>query len=178
MLINNLSKREKIAVFGCVLLVGAAVFYNFGVEPFVGYWGVLHSEARAKKEAFRKDVRILASRHALQKTYLKYSKYLNSKKDEGEAIAEVLEYLETVSQKDSCFITNIKPAGIKDLGTHKEILIDISSEASVHSFLNFLYHVENASDMLLKVKRFTLSAKSGQPGTLKGSFLIGKVSIN
>ena len=72
---------------------------------------------------------------------------------------------------------NIKPIGTKDFGRYKELLIDLSSEGSLQQFTKFLYDVENAKNMILKVRHFVLTSKAGQEGALKGAFLISKIII-
>lgn len=177
MFLKNLSKREKIAALGCIIFVMTAGAYNFVIEPVFRQWQTLHQERRAKTDMLRHDLRILASHRALKEDYQKIAKYLKPDKSEGEAVAEVLSYVESVSRNDSCLVTNIKPIGVKEFGAFKEILVDVSSEGDAASFSKFLYDIENTSEILLKVRRFSLNAKAGQQGALRGSFLISKIII-
>ncbi len=57
-------------------------------------------------------------------------------------------------------------------------MIDVSAEAAIEQFSKFLYDIENPRDNLINVKRFTISAKSGQTGALKGTFIISKALLN
>jgi Tfp pilus assembly protein PilO len=101
---------------------------------------------------------------------------VKSAKSEEESTAEIMTYIEDVSRKDSCLVVSIKPVGAKNLGSYKEILIDVNAEGSMDQFSKFLYDIENSADMILEVKRFTLNSKSSA-GTLKGTFLISKIII-
>jgi hypothetical protein len=177
MWILNLSKRERTAVFGLFLFLAFAFLVHFVMEPVANRWQALHQESKTKLELFRRDLKILASRPILEKKCAKYAEYFKPEKNEGEAVAEAMEYLESVSQKDACLIMNIKPVGSKDFGTYKEVYIDVNSEGDTQAFSKFLYDVENTSPMILKVRRFTLGAKFGQTGALKGTFLISRVVI-
>ena len=120
---------------------------------------------------------MLSAKSSLEANYSKFAKYVRSDKGEEEAAAELLTYLESLSRNDSCLVINIKPIGIKDLGAYKEVLIDLSSEGSLQQFTKFLYDVENAKNMILKVRHFVLTSKAGQEGALKGAFLISKIIV-
>ena len=114
----------------------------------------------------------------LEEDYAKLSGYAKSAKRQEETIADILAYVETVSRDDSCLIINIKPLGIKEAGTYKTALIDVTAEANMSQFSKFLYDIENSPQYLLRVKRFTISSKSSQTGTLRGTFLISKLLLD
>ena len=177
MFIKNMSKRERYVAVATLSFVAIAIMYSFVFDPIAGQWQALNNEAVSKSAALRKDLGMLSARHALESSYSKFSKYVKSEKSEEEAAADALSYLEGLSRSDSCLIINIKPIGTKDFGSYKELLIDLSAEGSAIQFTKFLYDVENTKNAILKVRHFVLTSKSGQEGTLKGSFLISKIII-
>jgi len=75
-------------------------------------------------------------------------------------------------------IISVKPIGSKKTGSYKEILIDVTAEATMAQFSKFLYDMETPKEMVLTVKRFVITPKSGQPNVLKGSFLISRLSVD
>ena len=172
-----MTKRERTIAITAVSFVTVAVLYNFVIDPVFKQWQLLNIEMASKASALKRDIAMLTARKTLESNYAKFSKYVRSDKSEEASASETLAYLENLSGEDSCFIANMKPIGTKDYGAYKELLIDLSSEATIENFSKFLYDVENAKNMILKVRRFTLTSKSGQDSTLKGSFLIGKVIV-
>lgn len=177
MFIKNMSKRERHIALATISFIAIAILYNFIIDPIAKRWQSLNSEMASKTVELRKDLAILSERKSLETNYSKFAKYIRSDKGEEESVADILSYLENLSRNDSCLVINIKPIGTKDLGSYKELLIDLSSEGSIQQFTKFLYDVENTKNMILKVRHFILTSKAGQEGILKGSFLIGKIIV-
>ncbi len=177
MFIKNMSKRERYIALAAISFIAIAILYNFIIDPIAKEWQSLDNEMASKTAALRRDLDILSARKTLETNYSKFAKYIKSDKSEEESVADLLSYLESLSRSDSCLVINIKPIGAKDIGLYKELLIDLSSEGGIQQFTKFLYDVENTKNMILKVRHFVLTSKSGQEGTLKGSFLISKIII-
>lgn len=177
MLIKNLTKKERYGALAAVMLIVIAVAYNFVIEPFLQQWEMLNNEIRAGAEMLKKDMKMLSSRKAFEADILKFSKYLKTERNEEETIAQMLSYIENVARSDSCLVVNMKPMGVRGSGSYKEIMVDVSAEGGLTQFSKFFYDIENTTDMILKVRRFTLTSKAGQPGALKGSFLISRLII-
>ena len=177
MFIKNLSKRERNIAFATIAVFAAALFYNFIVDPVAKEWQSLNLQISSKTETLKKDLKMLSMEKELDSNYSKFSKYIRSAKNQDEEVADLLAYLESVSRSDSCLITNIKPIGVKEYAAYKEVLIDITAEADASRFSKFLYDIENSKNMILKVRRLTLTSTMGQAGILRGSFLIGKIIV-
>lgn len=175
MLIKNLSKRERFIAVSAVSFVALAALYNFIIDPVISRWQDLNDRINSKTAMLRKDLSLLAAKKGIEANYAKFSRYIKSDKNQEESAAEALTFLEDLSRSDSCTVLNIKPIGVKDYGSYKEILIDLSSDGGVGQFTKFLYDVETSKNMLLKIRRFSLSSKAGQESALKGTFLIAKI---
>lgn len=176
-LLNNFSQRERYLALGTMSLIAIAVVYAFLIIPLYAGWTGLNNRVRSKIGALEKGYRILASQKMLESEYSKLSKYAKSGGSEETAVADTLAYIENISRNDSCFVANIKPIGITNEPSYKEILIDVTVEAPIAQFSKFIYDIENPRDVLVNIKRFTLSAKSGQAGNLKGTFLVSKILL-
>lgn len=177
MALNRLSKREKVIAIAASVFVGAAIIYGIIVEPLSRQWNRLNNELRVKMNTLKKGLGILPSYKAIEADYSKFSVYASSKKSEDETVADMLETIESLSRQDSCFIVNIKPAGVKKSGSLKEIIIDANMEATMAQFMKFLYDIENYKNMTLRVRRFTFNSTSGSQTALKGSFLITRIIV-
>ena len=178
MFINNFSRRERYLALITISVVSIGVSYAFIIGPLASGWKNLNNQTRSKVVLLENDSKILANRKMIESEHAKLSKYVKTGQSEDQAVADTLAYIENVSRNDSCLITNIKPVDVKSEPSYKEILIDVSAEATIEQFSKFLYDIENPRDNLINVKRFTISAKSGQTGALKGAFIIGKALLN
>ena len=178
MFINNFSKRERYLALITISIISIGASYVLIVAPLASRWKNLNNQAQSKIDLLENDSKILTNQKMIESEYAKLSKYAKPAQSEEQAIADTLAYIENVSRNDACLITNIKPIDIKREPSYKEILIDVSAEATIEQFSKFLYDIENPRDNLINVKRFTISAKSGQTGALKGTFIISKVLLN
>lgn len=178
MILKNLSPRERSIAFATVAILAAALFYNFVIDPVARQWQSLNLQISSKTESLKKDLRMLSMEKELDRNYSKFSKYIGSARSQDEEVADLLAYLENISRSDSCLITNIKPIGAKEYAAYKEVLIDISAEADASRFSKFLYDIENSKDMILRVKRLTLTSAIGQANALRGSFVISKIIVD
>ena len=178
MFINNFSKREKLLALITISIVSIGVLYAAIIGPLASGLKNLNSQTQSKVDLLENDFKILTNQKTIESEYAKLSKYAKIGQNEEQAVADALAYIENVSRNDACLITNIKPIDVKGEASYKEILIDVSAEATIEQFSKFLYDIENPRDTLVNVKRFTLSAKSGQSGALKGTFIISKILLN
>ena len=176
-ILKNFNRREKNLALAVLAVAMIAAIYSFFIVPLYSGWVSLNSRARSKIGALEKGSRILAGKKALELESAKFSKYAKSRGSEEAAIADTLAYIENISRNDSCYITSIKPVGITAEPLYKEVLIDVTVEAPIAQFSKFIYDIENPRDVLVNIKRFTLSAKSGQAGSLKGTFLVSKILL-
>ena len=178
MFINNFNKRERYLALATLSIVSIALVYFFIIDPIATKWKDINGQIRAKVNMLEKDSRLSANKKTIESEYAKLSKQGRSAQSEDEEVAQTLTFIESVSKNDACFILNIKPIDIRDEGSYKEILIDLTAEANTSQLSKFLYDIENPRENLINVKRFSVTTKSGQPGALKGTFLIGKVLLD
>jgi hypothetical protein len=179
MFAKNLTGRERYLGFLAATVIAIAVLYNLLIAPLADKWACLNREVRSKTNLLAKNTAILASEKTLSPDHARMSKFIKSTSSEEEEVSHVLAFIENISRKDSCFVVNIKPMGTKSMGAYKELLVDVAAEADMERFSKFVYDIENSADMILRVKRFAINAKTGQSGSpLRGTFLISKIVID
>ena len=178
MFINNFNKRERYLMAAAASICAIAVSYVFIIEPVAARWKNLNNQIRSKINILEKDFKLAANQKTIESEYAKLSKRGKAARSKDQETADTLAFIENVSKNDSCLIINIKPVDIIDAGSHKEILIDVTAEASAGQLSKFLYDIENPRENLINVKRFNVVSKSGQTGVLKGTFLISKVFLD
>jgi hypothetical protein len=178
MFINNFNKRERYLAFAAVSMVSIALVYIFIADPIAARWRGLNNQIRSKVNILEKDSRMAANQRTIESEYAKLSKRGKPAKSKDQEVAETLAFIESVSKNDACFIVNIKPIDIKDMASHKEILIDVTVEASMAQLSKFLYDIENPRENLIDIKRFSVSSKYGQAGVLKSTLLVSKALLD
>lgn len=178
MFINNFNKRERYLMAAAASICVIAVLYVFIIEPVAARWKNLNNQIRSKINMLEKNFKLAANQKTIESEYVKLSKRGSPARSKDQEVSDTLAFIENVSKNDSCFIINIKPVDMIDSGSHKEILIDVTAEASVGQLSKFLYDIENPRENLINVKRFNVISKSGQAGVLRGTFLISKVLLD
>ncbi|MDD5173770.1 MAG: hypothetical protein PHV48_02955 [Candidatus Omnitrophica bacterium] len=178
MFINNFNKREKTLALATLSIVSITLIYLFIIEPISAKWKNLNGQIRLKVNMLEKDSRLAANQKTVESEYAKLSKRGKPAKNKDQDVAETLNFIEGVSKNDACFIVNIKPIDIRDAASHKEILIDVTVEASMAQLSKFLYDIENPRENLIDIKRFNVSSKYGQTGILKSTLLISKAFLD
>lgn len=176
MITMNLSKREKTLIIICVAAILIAVVYGFIFEPIMNRWGGLDAKIKSKKAVLTKNTKLIRNYKALENEYETYREYIKTGKNEEEELARALAEVDKIAKKSSCDIINVKPRIPKDLGNYKEIFFEVTTAGSVPELAKFLHGVESSTETL-RVKHFTISAKSSTPNKLKGVFLISKIVI-
>ncbi|MDO8535929.1 MAG: hypothetical protein Q7S30_02845 [Candidatus Omnitrophota bacterium] len=178
MLINNFNKREKYLALATVSIVSIALVYIFIMDPIVSKWKNLNGQIRSKVGILEKDSRLTANKKMIEAEYTKLSKKGRPSNSKDQEVAETLTFIESVSKNDTCFIVNIKPIDVNGSDSRKEILVDVTVEASMAQLSKFLYDIENPRENLIDIKRFSVTSKYGQPGVLKSTLLISKTLLN
>ena len=176
MFLRDLSKREKIIMFVTAALIVAALTYNLAIEPLVERWRTLDAQIAAKVTVLMKNKLLLQKYKSLESEYTKYPALLDEGISEGGDLAITLREIENISKKSSCHIANVKPQTSKKLGKYKEISFDLSVEGGIEEITRFLYEVETSKNCL-RVRRFSITPKSGDPTKLKGTLLVSKLSV-
>jgi len=175
---NNFKKREKDLAFATLSIMSIALVYILIVEPIAARWNNLNSQIRSKVGALEKDYRLAANKKAIESEYAKLAKPASPAKSRDQEVAETLAFIESVSKNDACFIVNIKPIDARDSSSQREILIDVTIEASMAQLVKFMYDIENPRGNLIDIKRFNVSSKYGQAGVLKSTLLVSKTLLN
>lgn len=178
MFIKTLSGREKYLALATILIAFGAMIYNIVIGPISKRWAELNSEIASKVSILKKDLKLLSAYKAQESDYKEFSRYLKTAGKEEEELARVLNEIETASRDSACILVSVKPQGTKDLASYKELLIDVTQEGDMSRFSKFLFNIENSKSIMLKIKRFTMSSKSSEANTLRGTFLISKILID
>src|SRR3989338_6578435 len=94
MILERLTKREKIFFTATVIIVIAAFGYNFILEPLVKKWGNLNAEIAQKSLLLDKNLHILEREPWIREEFTKYAQSARSAGNDEEVIAVLLNLIE------------------------------------------------------------------------------------
>lgn len=176
MILDRFSKRERHLFIGTIAVVCVAMGYIIILEPLTNRWKALGRQIEQKTVKLNKNLSILQQEKRIKSEFAKYAEHTRSMGADEEVIATLLKIIESKASGTATRITNIRPKPVKDRGFYKEFSFEVMSESSLEDLLQFVYELQNSKE-LLKVKRLTLTLKSGQASTLRGVMDIIKVSV-
>ena len=173
--LGRLSKKEKAIFYVAVLIVSLLVLDRAIISPVFSKIRVLNKEIQDEQANIKKNLRILAQKDKILTGSSKYSSLLgDSNLSADEQITLVLKELESLASKSSVYLVDMKPAGIKESGSSKRILINLNCEAQMEQLVDFMYNMEN-SKSLISIEKYQLTPKTKESSVAKCSISVYKV---
>jgi len=176
MIINRLSKREKIFLLITIIVVSSVFGYALILEPLARNWSRLNRQVVQRSRRLNQNLLILKKERKIKNEFAKYAEYAKSLGTDEEIIAYLLKTIEQKASLTSTYITNIRPRDVKDKGFYREFIFELISESGLDDLMKFIYELQNSSE-LLTVKRLTLTLKSSERQVLRGVIEISKISV-
>jgi general secretion pathway protein M len=158
----SLNKRERIAVFSALLVIGALIVLELGLLPVIRYRKTLNQSIDARMHDFE-EIQELRKTHIQLKHHAEAIRSRLAQREKGFTLFSFLDRsAANVGIKDR--IAYIKPSGsdIKH-SDFKVFQVELKLQSiSLHQLSAFLLSVE-ADDSLVKIKKASI-VKSGQSG--------------
>ncbi|NQT06343.1 MAG: type 4a pilus biogenesis protein PilO [Candidatus Omnitrophica bacterium] len=176
MMRERFSKREQALITVTVLVIAIVVAYGFIIEPLSKVFNRLNREIKVSRLKLEKSMKLLERQDEIEADYNKYALLLKPSTSEEEEIASMLQAIEAVASKDSIQITNIRPLPARDRGYYQELSFEVIAESPLEGLIKFMYDLQAADD-LLRVVKFTLTAKSSSGNNLKAILSISKPAV-
>jgi len=117
----KLSQREKYIFITSLIVIGAALSYNFIIEPFLDKWKTIDSKIMITKARLKKGIRLLNGKDDIINRYKNYSY-------SGKDISDILNYIENKASSLGIEILNIAPLPLIENEFYDELLIKIEIE--------------------------------------------------
>lgn len=174
--LTQLSRRERIIFYLCIIVIVSAVFYTLVVEKIIISWKKLDLKiARAEKELF-KNYRLIRRKEDIYTEYEKYISYMKVKEGIEEKSSSILMEIENLARRNNVTTTDIKPLGAKDVDFYKKYVFEVSAEGDIRALTKFIYDMQ-ASPKILTVEYLSLSAKNSGGGILHAEMRIAHASV-
>lgn len=173
---TRLSKREQLILYLAVFFISLTLLDRAIISPIFSKIKSLDTEIKEKETAIRRNSHILTQKDRVSSEIAKYSSFLSAAKSEDEEVSSFLKEIENLANKSSVYLVDMKPAGIKDLGSSKKYLLNLNCEAQMEQITDFMYNIENSSK-LITIDKYQISPKSKESSVAKCSMSISRIVI-
>ena len=172
----RLSKREKFVLYTAVFIISLVFLDRLIIGPIFHRISSLEDEIRDKESNIKKNMRILSQKDKIIAESAKYASFFKESKSEGEEITVTLKEVENLASKNSVYLIDMKPAGIKKTGSYRKYEVNLSCEAQMEQLAQFMYDIEN-SPALLTIEKYEIGPKSKESSVARCSMSISKISM-
>ncbi len=157
---SQLSKRERLVLYVAVIFVSISLLDRLLIYPVYSKIDSLNKEINQKETGISRHLRILEQKERILSEAKNYAPFLRKPKSEEEEMTVFLKEIESISNKSSLYIIDMKPAGSKEEKNNiKRFTVNLSCEGQMEQIMDFMYNIEN-SDELLMIERYQLNPKS------------------
>ncbi|MDD5553619.1 MAG: type 4a pilus biogenesis protein PilO [Candidatus Omnitrophica bacterium] len=170
---SHLSKREKLILYVAAAFFSLMLLDRMIIFPISHKMMQLDKEIREKKSGIGKNIRILAQKDRILAEREKLTPLLGNLGNPEEELTPLLQEIETMANKSSVYLVDMKPAGIKSSGPYRKFVINLSCEAQMEQLIQFMYDIENSSK-LLSIDKYQIGPKSEESSIAKCSMTISK----
>ena len=174
--LSHLSKREKVVVYATAFFISLMLLDRMIISPISGKINSLDKEIQAKESDVKKNLRILAQKNRILTESAKYSFFLAGSKSEEEEMTFILKEIENMANKSSVYLIDLKPGGVKTVGSSKKYAVNLTCEAQMEQLTEFMYDIES-SDKLLTIEKYQIGPKSKESSVARCTMSISKIGM-
>ena len=175
-LLTRLSKREKLVLYGTVIVVSVTVMDRLVIAPIFDKMRSLDKEIEDKETSIRRNQHILAQQNRILAESSKYDSLTKSLKSSEDVMTSFLKEIENLANKSQVYVVDLKPGDVKNLGSVKKYLANVNCEAQPEQLAEFMYSIENSNE-LLTIERYQISPKSIESSIAKCSMTISRTVV-
>ncbi len=175
-LLSHLSKKERIMLYAAIFILSLVLLDRLIIHPIYSKIGSLDKEIREKESAIKKNIRIVSQKDRILTESAKYSSFLSASESEEEEMTSILKEIETMANKNSVYLFDMKPGSPRKMGASKKYTVNLNCEAQMEQLTEFMYNIEN-SNKLLTIEKYEISPKSKESSIAKCSMSISKIAM-
>jgi hypothetical protein len=173
-ILMRLPKRQRVFLYVAVSFVSLFVLDRLIIRPI--YLKILSLERAISERitGIKKNMRILALKNEILSESAQYAPYLHGIEFGEQEVASLLKEVESLANKSSVSIIDIKPQGVREFGSAKAYLINLICEAQMEPLIGFMYDIESSNNLLL-ISKFQINQKSRESSIASATMTIYKV---
>jgi len=169
MILASISKREKYIFSITIIVIVAALLYNFIIEAGFKKWHILNNEIAIKRSKMNKGIRLIKRRDSIIQ---EYNGYARSTKN----IPNILNDMERKADALGIKTSNMKPGQEIEKGLYRECAIELQIEGEMANIIKFLSQIAKPP-ILAILKKFDFNLISQNPSVFKGTIILSKLII-
>ncbi|MCM8800549.1 MAG: type 4a pilus biogenesis protein PilO [Candidatus Omnitrophica bacterium] len=162
--------------YTAVFFVALTLLDRLVIFPIFSRLNALDKEIQEKEAIIKKNLRLLAQKERIIAESNKYSGFLGPLRSEEEEITSLLKEVETLANKSGIYISEMRPAGIKESDTTKRYQLNLSCEGSMEQIAEFMYNIEG-SYKLLVIERYQINPKAKESIITRCNITISKIIL-
>ena len=175
--ISRLSKREKLVFYVSFFFICITILDRFIISPIFSELNSLDKQIDEKKATVKKNLKIVAQKDRIQAISASYGTFSNSAESDDEQMTSFLKEIETIANKDSVYLVDVKPSNVKvSRESVRKYLVNLNCEAQMEQILGFMYDIES-SEKLLMIERYQISPKSQESSVIQCTMVVSKMVI-
>lgn len=174
--LSHLPKRQRFVLYFAASLVLLVVIDRLIIYPVSSRINSLNKEIDEKEAGIKRDLRILSMKDRIVNESSKYSSFFYSAKSEDEENTILLKEVESLANRSSVYLIDIKPAGVREAGNAKKFLINLNCEAQMEQLVDFMYNIENSVQLLI-IEKFQISPKSIESSVARCTMTVSKIAL-
>ncbi|MFH0838764.1 MAG: GspMb/PilO family protein [Candidatus Omnitrophota bacterium] len=175
-LLSRLSKREKTILYVALSVFTITLLDRLIIYPISSKIKSLNSEIQEKELAIKKNLRIWLKKDKILAESARYSEVFVFSKSDEEELTTVLKEIETLANRSSVYLIDMKPAGLKQVGSSKRYMVNLNCEAQMEQLIEFMYNIEN-SNKILTIEKYQITPKARESSVAKCSMSIAKILL-
>ncbi|MCX5692481.1 MAG: hypothetical protein NTX47_02165 [Candidatus Omnitrophica bacterium] len=172
--LSRLNKRERFIFYVVAIFLSIVLFERLMVNPIYSKIKSFNEEIKKREANINKSLRILAQKDRISAESREYSSFVTKGVSEEEEFTSLLRDIEDLASKNSVYLVDLKPGGVKDVGSAKKYIVLLNCEAQMEQIVNFMFNIEN-SDKLLMIAKYQINPKSKESTVAQCSMTISKI---
>jgi len=174
--IARLNKREKFVFNLTALVLSLVILDRLIISPITSKIANLNKAIKDEETLVKKNLRILALKDKIISQKTKFDSYLTSSGSDEEEVTSLLKEIESLANKSTVYLIDMKPAGLKESGSTKKYIINLNLEAQMEQIISFMYYIES-SDRIFTVEKYDITPKSRSSSVARCGMTISKIAM-
>ncbi|MBN3040304.1 MAG: type 4a pilus biogenesis protein PilO [Candidatus Omnitrophica bacterium] len=173
----NLNKREKSLFIIAVTVILAGFIYFRIINVYRNSWVRQSLQIKENQQIVQKEKNLIAQTQELNIKFETLVKKIQAQLPQNREEGQFLNEIQKVAEDTYVHIAAINPLPVKEIGSFRELSVEIELEANLGNLVRFLYYMRKSS-VVLVAQRLRLEPKSERSALLKVNLVISTIFLN
>jgi len=170
----RLSKKEKLFFYIAAFVISLTLLDRLIISTIYFRMEAINKETKEKEASIKNTLHLLSQKNRILSESAKYAPFLSKVDFNEEQVPSLLKEIETLANNSSIYLIDIKPQGLKEVGTSKRYLVTLNCEAQMEQLIEFMYNIENSNSLFL-IGKYQITPKSRESSVASCSMSIYKI---